>query len=433
MTSSIVFLSDLGIRDEMVGVCHAVMARIAPDARIIDIGHGVPPLDIQAGALALHQALPYLASDAVVLAVVDPGSGTDRLALALRTTAGRLLVGPDNGLLSLAWAADDGLVEAVAITSPDVILHPPSPVLNARDVFSPAAARLASGAALTDLGPPVDPFALVTIRLTDPEIETHKISGEVIDIDRFGNVRLNVRSGPPGRRGIPSGRTPRDRVDGRRGTPAVDPDVRRGDPRRVRRPRGCVGLDLRDPLRRQCRRSARRAGRRPGLAGLGRLTRRAARATRPPSEHRHPSHQRRHPSASGRGRLPLSGGVGSNRGWVHTPTSTPHPKGTPPMALARVPAHDPGSPPDVAAFTAGLAGTVIRPEDEAYDAARQVHNARIDRRPGAHRPGRQRRRRGAHRGLRPRCRAGARGPRRRPQPGRPQQHRRRASCSTWVR
>ncbi len=193
MTSSIVFLSDLGIRDEMVGVCHAVMARIAPDARIIDIGHGVPPLDIQAGALALHQALPYLASDAVVLAVVDPGSGTDRLALALRTTAGRLLVGPDNGLLSLAWAADDGLVEAVAITSPDVILHPPSPVLNARDVFAPAAARLATGAALTDLGPPVDPFALVTIRLTDPEIETHKISAEVIDIDRFGNVRLNVR------------------------------------------------------------------------------------------------------------------------------------------------------------------------------------------------------------------------------------------------
>ena len=95
MTRSIAFLSDLGVRDEFVGVCHAVMDRIAPGVPVIHIGHGVPPMDIRAGALTLAQAIPYIATDSVVLAVVDPGSGTDRLALAVRTAADRLLVETD--------------------------------------------------------------------------------------------------------------------------------------------------------------------------------------------------------------------------------------------------------------------------------------------------------------------------------------------------
>ena len=194
MTRSIVFLSDLGIRDEVVGVCHAVVAGIAPDARIIDLSHGVAPLDIQGGALTLLQALRYLPEDAVVLAVVDPGSGTDRLAIAVRTAAGRLMVGPDNGILSLAWAADGGIERAVSISAPEVLLQPVSPVLNVRDIFVPAAAHLATGMALDALGPTVEPDGLVAIHLSKPEIGTRRIGAEVIDVDRFGNVRLNARA-----------------------------------------------------------------------------------------------------------------------------------------------------------------------------------------------------------------------------------------------
>jgi S-adenosylmethionine hydrolase len=191
--ATIVFLSDLGVRDESVGVCHAVMRRIAPDAPIVDLGHGVAPMDIRAGALTLVQALPYLPPDGIVLAVVDPGSGTDRLAIAVRTAAGRTMVGPDNGLLSLAWALDGGVVAAAAISADDVILQPPSPVLNARDVFAPAAAHLAAGRDLGSLGSAVPTEALVAIRLAEPEVGARRIAAEALDIDRFGNVRLNVR------------------------------------------------------------------------------------------------------------------------------------------------------------------------------------------------------------------------------------------------
>jgi S-adenosylmethionine hydrolase len=193
VTRSIVFLSDLGVRDESVGVCHAVIDRIAPGASIVDLGHGVDPLDVRAGALSLVQALPFLAADAIVLAVVDPGSGTDRLAIAVRTHADRLMVGPDNGLLSLAWDLDGGVAEAVSITSPDVVLSPVSPVLNARDVFAPAAAHLAAGGALGKLGPEVPTADLQTIRLAEPEVSDRRVVAEVIDVDRFGNVRLNLR------------------------------------------------------------------------------------------------------------------------------------------------------------------------------------------------------------------------------------------------
>lgn len=194
MSHPIAFLSDLGVRDETVGVCHAVMAGIAPEARVIDIGHGVPPTDVRAGALTLLQALPYLPHDAVVLAVVDPGSGTDRTALVVRTAADRWLVGPDNGLLSLAWEADGGVAEAVAIAERAVTLATISPVLHVRDVFAPAAANLAIGTPIGRFGPAVDGAGLVRLTLPVPEIAVRRLSGEVLDIDRFGNVRLNVRA-----------------------------------------------------------------------------------------------------------------------------------------------------------------------------------------------------------------------------------------------
>jgi S-adenosyl-L-methionine hydrolase (adenosine-forming) len=192
MTRPIVFLSDFGYRNEWVGICHAVVDRIAPGSRLVDLSHGVPPLDVRAGALLLADSLPYLRHDAVVLAVVDPSVGRDR-DVAVETGDGRLLVGPDNGLLAPAWRASEGVARAVAITSSTVLLEPVSPSFHARDVLAPAAAHLAAGAALEELGAAVEPDTLVELRIPEPEVERGKISCEVLDLNRFGNVQLNVR------------------------------------------------------------------------------------------------------------------------------------------------------------------------------------------------------------------------------------------------
>jgi S-adenosyl-L-methionine hydrolase (adenosine-forming) len=189
---TIVFLSDFGYRNEWVGICHAVMNRIAPASPIVDLSHGVPPLDVRGGAVLLADSLPYLSADAVLLAIVDPSVGRDR-DVALETNAGRLVVGPDNGLLAPAAAALGGVARAVEITSPDVVLTPVSPSFHARDVLAPAAARLAAGAALETLGPALEPAGLVALTIPEPTVELGKIECEVLDLNRFGNVLLNVR------------------------------------------------------------------------------------------------------------------------------------------------------------------------------------------------------------------------------------------------
>ena len=193
MPKPIVFLSDLGLRDEFVGVCHSVIARIAPGTTVIDLTHGVPPMDVNLGAILLAEAIPYAPADAVLLAVVDPGVGTDRKAIAVETASGRLLVGPDNGLLSISWEALGGVRRAVEIDSADVVLEPVSKVFHGRDVFAPAAGALAGGLALEALGPPVEADALVRIHVPEPEVEPGRIRCQVLDVDRFGNVQLNVR------------------------------------------------------------------------------------------------------------------------------------------------------------------------------------------------------------------------------------------------
>jgi S-adenosyl-L-methionine hydrolase (adenosine-forming) len=189
---TIVFLSDFGYRNEWVGFCHAVMNRISPASPIVDLSHGVPPLDVRGGAVLLVDSLPYLSADAVVLAIVDPSVGRDR-DVALETTEGRLVVGPDNGLLSPAAAALGGVARAVEITSPDVVLSPVSPSFHARDVLAPAAAHLAAGADLESLGRAVDPRTLVGLAIPEAVVEPGKIECEVLDLNRFGNVLLNVR------------------------------------------------------------------------------------------------------------------------------------------------------------------------------------------------------------------------------------------------
>lgn len=188
----IVFLTDFGFRNEWVGICHAVIGKFSPGSRVVDLSHGVPPLDVRAGALVLSDCLPYLASDAVLLAVVDPSVGRDR-DIAVETGQGRLLVGPDNGLLSLAWTALGGPRVAVEITSPSVILEPVSPSFHARDVLAPAAAHLAAGMPIDQLGPSIDTGGLAVLSVPEPDVEAGKIVAEVLDLNRFGNAELNVR------------------------------------------------------------------------------------------------------------------------------------------------------------------------------------------------------------------------------------------------
>ena len=188
----IVFETDFGLGNEWVGICHAVMSRIAPSSRIIDLSHLVRPLDVSGGARLLDDSLAYLPDDAILLAVVDPNVGKDR-DIAVQAQDGRLLVGPDNGLLCTAWTAAGGLTRAVEITSPDVIIEPVAPSLHARDVLCPAAAHLAAGMPIERLGDALDPGSLMILELRDPEIEVGRIRCEVIDYNRFGNIQLNVR------------------------------------------------------------------------------------------------------------------------------------------------------------------------------------------------------------------------------------------------
>jgi S-adenosylmethionine hydrolase len=197
----IVFLSDFGLESEWVGICHAVMCKVAPDARVVDLSHFVEPLDVEAGARLVTDSLDYLPDDAVLLAVVDPNVGKDR-DIAVETGNGRLLVGPDNGLLSPAWAASGGARRAVEITSPEVILGPIVASFHARDVLCPAAAHLAAGMPLEQLGDEFDPGSLVALVVRRPQVEPGKIRCEVIDHNRFGNIQLNVRKQDLGAAGL---------------------------------------------------------------------------------------------------------------------------------------------------------------------------------------------------------------------------------------
>jgi S-adenosyl-L-methionine hydrolase (adenosine-forming) len=187
----ITFLSDYGLEDEFAGVCHAVIAGICPQARVIDLTHGIPRHDVRAGALVLGSAMPSIPVG-VHLAVVDPDVGAERRAVAIRTADDRVLVGPDNGLLSLAAHVSGGVVEAVDIARSAFRLEPVSATFHGRDIFAPVAAQLAAGAALADAGDPVDPAALVVLDLPRPRVQNGALVARVVYIDRFGNVALGV-------------------------------------------------------------------------------------------------------------------------------------------------------------------------------------------------------------------------------------------------
>lgn len=187
----ITFLTDFGLTDDFVGTCHGVIKTIAPEAQIIDITHGIQPRQVLQGALVLANTIAYMPVG-VHLAVVDPGVGTPRRPLALRDAAGRLYVGPDNGLLVPAAERCGGIVQAHELASPAYALASVSRTFHGRDLFAPAAAHLALGVALEQLGPPVDADALVRLDLPEPQLGDERIEAIVLDVDRFGNVALNL-------------------------------------------------------------------------------------------------------------------------------------------------------------------------------------------------------------------------------------------------
>jgi len=186
-------------------VVHAVLARLAPEVRVIDLAHGIPRHGVLQGALVLARTLPF-AAPGVHLAVVDPEVGGRRRAVALRTAAeDRLLVGPDNGLLLPAAERFGGIAEAVEISASPWRLEPVSATFHGRDVFAPVAARLAAGARLAEAGAPLEPVELVPLELPRPRVAAGALVATVVGVDGFGNVSLLAERADLDAAGLASG------------------------------------------------------------------------------------------------------------------------------------------------------------------------------------------------------------------------------------
>jgi len=189
---TISFLSDYGLRDEFVGIVKGVIADIAPHARVIDLTHEVPPFDVRAGSLALARCISYVPSG-IVLAVVDPGVGTARRGVAVSVGEGRgVLIGPDNGLLSMGTALAGGADSAVVLNNPQYHLEAPGATFAGRDIFAPVAAHLCNGVQLAELGDAIDPNLLLPGVVPLSRTEGDETIAEVTWIDRYGNCQLNV-------------------------------------------------------------------------------------------------------------------------------------------------------------------------------------------------------------------------------------------------
>jgi S-adenosylmethionine hydrolase len=188
---AVTFTSDYGLQDEFVGVCHGVMLGIAPHLKIIDLHHYILRQNIRHGAVVLSQSVKYM-PEAVHLAVVDPSVGSRRKAIVIETVQGANFVGPDNGLLIPAARTCGGVAHAYEILEQAYLLRPISRTFQGRDVFAPAAAHIANGVAPSELGPPLEADALVDLDI--PKAWTHDdhLHAEVLQVDRFGNLQLNL-------------------------------------------------------------------------------------------------------------------------------------------------------------------------------------------------------------------------------------------------
>ncbi len=187
----VTLLTDYGPRDEFVGVCHGVIRRILPDARIVDVTHGIGRHDVRHGAISLRNALPYLPLG-VHVAVVDPQVGTERRGIAVRCEDGNVLVGPDNGVLSLAWERAGGAAEAIDVTRSPHRLEPVSATFHGRDIFVPVAAQIAAGAEFRDAGQPLPVEELTALELPRPLVSTDGATAHALLVDGYGNVSLDL-------------------------------------------------------------------------------------------------------------------------------------------------------------------------------------------------------------------------------------------------
>src|ERR1700755_2129148 len=202
MARVISFLSDYGHDDDFVGVCHGVIARATPDARVLDVTHGIPRHDVRSGALVLRRALPYFPAG-VHVAVVDPEVGAERRAVALRTAEeDRILVGPDNGLLMAAADRFGAVVEAVEIGLSKHRLTPTAATFHGRDVFAPVGAHLANDAPIAEAGEPMEVDKLVALEMPVARSENGALVAHAVAFDRFGNVMLDIEHEQVGEHGL---------------------------------------------------------------------------------------------------------------------------------------------------------------------------------------------------------------------------------------
>ena len=196
------FLSDYGLEDAFLGVCKGVIARTAPDVRVIDVLHLVTRQDVEQGSAVLASAVPYLPAPAVHLALVDPFRATPTRGVAVRTADGSTFVAPDNGLTSQAWEIAGGPVSAYVLDNP-ALWHPtPARTFRGRDVFSPVAARLAGGLPLDQVGTALEVDELERLAVRQPTVEADHVHGEVVQVDHFGNLTLNLERAHLERAGI---------------------------------------------------------------------------------------------------------------------------------------------------------------------------------------------------------------------------------------
>jgi len=185
----VTLLTDFGDRDGFVGIMKGVVLGICPDARLVDLSHEVAPQDVTGAALVLRNAVGHFRPGTIHLGVVDPGVGTARRPILIETER-FVLIGPDNGLLSLA-AEQSPVRKVVHLDRPQWFLPSPSSTFHGRDVFAPVAGHCASGIEVTDLGSPLESFETLSVpvaRRLDDAIEA-----QVIHVDRFGNLTCNLR------------------------------------------------------------------------------------------------------------------------------------------------------------------------------------------------------------------------------------------------
>jgi len=201
----ICFTSDFGLGDTWVGVCHAVIFKACPQVRVVDLAHDIDAFDIRKAA-SVAASGAWQIPDAIHLVVVDPGVGGGRRDLIVVTRDGVLLVGPDNGVLLPATWRSGGAAEAYAIDPASLHARPPLATFHARDVLAPAAAALACGVEASALGDPVDPHTLVAAPFERCREEGGDLLAEVVDIDRFGSVRLTIAADEVFARGLDRGR-----------------------------------------------------------------------------------------------------------------------------------------------------------------------------------------------------------------------------------